>query len=125
MPITSMMSECKPDIQDITAHVKNLMLELSDLGLVHISNHYTIWCAAWIPDSTDEHNRKHGNKLFYFVHLQRQSTFCIVAAMKVLLLLLGGEKEGERREQITNTEAQEEQQGSWKEGAALPLRKKK
>lgn len=120
-----MMSECKPDIQDITAHVKNLMLDLSGLGLVHINKHYTIWSAAWIPDSTDDHNRKHGNNLFYFVHLQRQSAFCIVAAMKVLLLLLGGEKEGEGREQITNTEAQEEQQGSWKEGASLPLRKKK
>jgi hypothetical protein len=119
------MSECKPDIQDITAHAKNLMLELSDHGLVHISKHYTIWSAARIPDSTDGRDRKHGNKLFYFVHLQRQSAFCIVTAMEVLLLLLRGEKEGERREQITNTEAQEEQQGSWKEGAALPLRKKK
>ncbi len=68
-----MMSECKPDIQDITALVKKLMLELSDLGLVHINKHYTIWSAALIPDSTDEHNRKHGNKLFYFVHLRRQS----------------------------------------------------
>jgi hypothetical protein len=58
MPITSMMSECKPDIQDITAHVKNLMLDLSGLGLVHINKHYTIWSAAWIPDSTDDHNKK-------------------------------------------------------------------
>jgi hypothetical protein len=120
-----MMSECKPDIQDITAHVKNLMLELSDLGLVHISKHYTIWSAALIPDWWAQQKTWKQIVPYYKLFISKDTVPSAVAAMEVLLLLLGGEKEGERREQITNAEAQEEQQGSWKEGAALPLRKKK